>query len=304
MTQSQRIPRVVVHYGKYDPTFKVGGVETFARNLKLVFEEVLFMTPASKDFEKVAKLQLPIICDNHWVLDLPNGLPAIAFQHGVAALKLKHTRRFSDFRVARRQRKAARRPKTVWVACARWIAEHFSKLHANRAQHVIYHQVDLHRFDGRVENAGSRLVLHDARSDNKGKRLIECLAGWLPKWRFEPLNCKPSEVPDRMRRACAFMHLSKYEGNSIVCNEAMAQNLPCFFTKVGLFKDTDGPTDVELIDAEVAYTDEHALVDAARRFLDQLGEHHYQPRQWVQQHASHEAVTQAWRKVLLDFDNT
>ena len=59
------------------------------------------------------------------------------------------------------------------------------------------------------------------------------LARAFPAWRFEPLACAPSEVADRMRKAAAFLHLSRYEGNSMVCAEAMAMNLPCLFTAWG-----------------------------------------------------------------------
>ena len=44
-------------------------------------------------------------------------------------------------------------------------------------------------------------------------------------------------MPDRFRQGAAFLHLSRYEGNSIVCNEAMAMDLPCLFTRVGLMRD-------------------------------------------------------------------
>lgn len=297
----ERIPRTVVHYSKHDPLHHVGGVETFGRNLRLVFEEVEYMTPQNRDFGRVERERLPIVCDNHWVRDVPKGVPAIAFQHGVAAVKKRVTKRLDDYRVAWRQRRAARRKKTIWVSNSEWVSRRFREMYGNGG-HVIYYQVDLERFDGRLDNEGSRLILHDGRSENKGKKLMETIAEAFPDWQFEPLNCRPSDVPDRMRRARAFMHLSKYEGNSVVCNEAMAHNLPCFFTRVGLFNDEDRPTEVCLIEPEVAYGNRDALVAKTGEFLRSLDTVTYRPRAWVEAHASRAECIRRWRRVIEAFD--
>jgi glycosyltransferase involved in cell wall biosynthesis len=204
--------------------------------------------------------------------------------------------------LALRQRRAAARPNTLWVACAEWISRAFAERHGNAAQAVVYHQVDLDRFDGELDNEGSRLVLHDARNPHKGSRQIEWLVRALPEWQFEPLSCAPSEVPSRFRRAAAFVHLSRYEGNSIVCNEAMAQNLPCLFTRVGLFRDTGAPSDVVVLDAGRAFADEPWLVERTREFLEGLGSTAYRPRRWVEANASLAATRARWRKVMTQFD--
>lgn len=300
-TGAEPIARAVVHYSKHDPLHHVGGVETFGRNLQLVFERVEYMTPDNRDFARASRERLPIICDNHWVLDVPKGVPAIGFQHGVAAVKKRVTKRLDDYRVAWRQGRAARRKNTIWVSNSEWVSRRFREMHGNGG-HVIYYQVDLERFDGRLDNQGSRLILHDGRSENKGKRLMETIAQAFPDWQFEPLNCRPSEVPDRMRRARAFMHLSKYEGNSVVCNEAMAHDLPCFFTRVGLFNDEDRPTEVCLIEPDVAYGDRTALMAKTAEFLRSLDSVTYKPRAWVEAHASRAACIQGWRRVLETFD--
>lgn len=296
------IPRTVVHFGKHDPRRRVGGVATFAQNLELVFERVEYMTGEHHDFDRVLRDRLPVICDNHWVSRTPRGIPVIGFQHGMALEKFGHTRSLSDLMLAVRQRRAATRANTLWVACAEWIARAFGERHGNAARFVVYHQVDLSRFDGRLENAGSRLVLHDARNPHKGSRQVEWLARALPEWRFEALACAPSEVPERMRRAAAFLHLSRYEGNSIVCNEAMAQNLPCLFTRVGLFRDASAPTDVMVIDAQRAFRDEPWLLARVREFLGGLPAQTYQPRRWVEANASLTATRARWREVLAAFD--
>lgn len=297
----EKLPYHIVHYSQDDPRTTTGGVQTFARSLELTFEEVSYMTPRQRDVERVRSGRLPVVCDNQTVLDWPTEVPVIGFQHGVGAVKFAATRSLSHLRLARRQRRAARRPNTLWVACAQWIAETFDRLHGNGARHVIYHPVDVERFDGRLENEGSRLVLHDARLEHKGRNLVPILQRAFPQWRFEGLDCAPAEVPDRMRTARAFIHLSRYEGNSIVCNEAMAMNLPCLFTRVGLMQDRDRPQDVALIEPEVAYGDPQGLVAEVGRFLDSLGERRYEPRRWTLAHATRAQSLRSWQAVMRDF---
>jgi hypothetical protein len=296
------LERTVVHFGKHDPRAKTGGVEAFARNLGLVFREVMFMTPQSADFTRVQRERLPLICDNQHLRYVPAGIPAIGFQHGVAFEKLQVTRRLSDVRMAWQQLRVARRPNTVWVACAEWISRRFGELHGNRAAHVIHHMVDLERFDGKLDNHGSRLVLHDARSEAKGKSAVEALARAFPKYRFEPLACAPHDVPDRMRRARAFIHLSQYEGNSIVCNEAMAMDLPCLFTKVGLLRDEGAPSDVMVMGRELARKKGERFLQVGGEFLRSLDERSYEPRKWVIENASREVATQRWARAVEDLD--
>lgn len=295
------LPYRIVHYSQQDPRAHVGGVETFARSLGLIFEEVEFMTPATLDVERVRRQRLPVVCDNHFVLDFPADVPVIGFQHGVARVKFASTRNWGDLKRLRLQAKAARRPNVTWVACAQWISETFGRLHGNRAEHVIYHPVDLDRFDGRLTGERPRLVLHDARTEHKGKHLVEHLARAFPDWEFEALDCRPEEVPARMRSAQAFVHLSRYEGNSIVCNEAMAMNLPCFFTRVGLMQDADGPKDVYLVDPGEARRRPQRLVEAFGDFVSSLGTRAYRPRVWSERHASPEASRRGWERVVATF---
>jgi len=290
----EKLPLHVVHYGANDPESVRGGVEAFARRLRLVFDRVTFMTPRTIDVALVERERLPVICDNQFVLDWPSHIPVIGFQHGVAAVKFRSAPSLGRWRLARRQARAAKRPNVVWVACAAWIGETFGSLHGNRAAHVIHNPVDPGLFDGRLENEGSRLILHDARLKHKGSRLVPRLARAFPNWRFEPLDCAPHEVPARMRRAAAFLHLSRYEGNSIVCAEAMAMNLPCFFTRVGLMVDDDRPRGVHLIDPRLAYRDPGALEREFRRFTEALGQQSYRPRDWILRNATPEANRDKW----------
>ena len=296
----QKIPLRVAHYGRYDPRVTTGGVETFARNLAIVFEEVEFLTPKTQDKERVMRERIPVICDNQLVVDWPESFPVIGFQHGVAEVKASLTKTRTDRKLAKAQAKATRRDNTLWVACARWISRTFEERYQNPAHHVVYHQVDVERFDGELDNEGTNLVLHDGRSEHKGKALFEHLVEALPQWRFETLNCAPEDVPDRMRKGAAFLHLSRYEGNSIVCNEAMAMNLPCLFTKVGLMHDGED-LDVTIVESEEVYGDRDLMVQTVKTFLDGLCTRTYNPRRWTMENATPTAHIAAWRRVMEDF---
>ena len=298
----QKIPRTVVHHAGFDPRGRVGGVHSFALGLRNLFERVEFTTPGSPELERWVAEGAAVICDNQTVLDWPRGYPVIGFRHGVAARKVVYTRTTTDLRLAAGQLLAARRRKVVWVACARWIADESARLYRSRTEHILYHPVDTQRFDGRLDNAGSRLVLHDARTAHKGKQLIERLATAFPEWRFEGLDCAPEAVPDRMRQAAAFVHLSRYEGNSVVCNEAMAMNLPCLFTAVGLMRDRDQSLDVWRLDPRRAFSDDRYLLDQTRAFLGSLGQCPWNPRVWVLENATLDVARMRWESALRSLD--
>lgn len=298
MNAVERIPVPVLHFGKNDPETYRGGVETFARNLRGVFERVEFASRDDFDPHRVRRERPMVICDNQWAASVPPDIPVIGFQHGVAAVKWRRTWARRDAWTAFRQARAARRPKTIWVACARWISRTFAERHGNAAQVVIRHPIDLQRFDGHRTDVDPTLVLHDARGEHKGKHLVAMLAERFPKWSFEPLDCRPDEVPDRMRRGRAFIHLSRYEGNSIVCNEAMAMDLPCLFTRVGLMQDEDGPDDVTVVDPGRAFDDSAYLCDAFARFAASLDGPAPHPRRWVEANATPALARERWAEVV------
>ncbi len=304
MMNHGRIPMRVVHHSRHDPRDRAGGVEAFARRLGAVFEDVEFTWSGHPGIAALARDRAIVICDNDTALDWPSRLPLIAFQHGVAWQKLWVTRTLTDARLALRQWHAARRARTVWVACARWIADAFGTQHAGAPQHVIYHHVDPHEFDGRLDNTGSRLVLHDARTRHKGAQLVELLAAALPSWQFAQLACAPGQVADRLRTAAAFVHLSRYEGNSIVCTEAMAMNLPCVFANVGLVRDVAAghvQLDVGLVDARrVHASPQHAIAEVGR-LLDIMHVHPPSPRRFVEAYATVAIARSRWRRVLADY---
>ncbi len=304
MTAIERIPLRVVHHGRHDPSDRHGGVEAFARRLTDVFERVEFTWSGKRGLRALARERPLVICDNDTVLDWPRDVPLMAFQHGVAWQKVRVTRRLTDARMALRQWFAAARARTVWVACAHWIADAFAGVRRSAPQHVVYHHVDTSQFDGVLNNSGSRLVLHDARTPHKGAAIIPFLAAVLPQWRFEALACRPEDVAQRLRTAAAFVHLSRYEGNSIVCLEAMAMNLPCIFTDVGLARDVAPGhvrLDVGLLDAKRAFRDpEYAAIEIGR-LLAAMRMHPPAPREFVQTRATPEIARMAWRRVLADF---
>jgi hypothetical protein len=297
-----RIPRTVVHYSRLDPQTTVGGVETFARNLALIFDKVEYMTPQTRDEGFVRRGRLPVICDNHMVMDWPSDMTVIGFQHGVAWRKVFSTRSRFDLELAARQVHATRRRNVIWVAAARWVADSFNVLTRRPSRTVIYNPTDVHRFDGKLTNAGSRLILHDARTAHKGKDLIEHIAREIKDFSFEPLSCTSDEMPNRMRRAFAFLHLSRYEGNSIVCNEAMAMNLPCLFTRVGLMLDRDQHPDVSVVDVRTAFAKPRELVAAVRSFVAEAQRRPFRPRDWIVENASIEVARAGWAKVMSAFD--
>lgn len=300
---ARRLPQRIVVHGRFTPGVRRGGVETFGRTLAEVFEEVSF-TASGDDLGPWVRARALVVCDNQTALDWPAGYPVIGFQHGFAPEKAMLTHTLTDARLAWQQLRAARRPATVWVACARWIAEAFRRVQpaAARARpsHVIHHFVDVERFDGR-RDPDPRLVLHDARSEHKGKRVIAAVAAALPEWRFEPLSCAPDEVPARMRQGAAFLHLSKYEGNSIVVNEAMAMDLPCLLTDVGLCRDLgrgELEADVAVIPRAVAFGPSAGAVAAVREFLGSLATRRYRPREFILRHATAAVAREKWRAAI------
>lgn len=302
-----KIPGSVIHYGRFNPELQQGGVESFAKSLRIAFEDVQFLDsrshgPGSAAMQRAVANGVPVVCDNHLVMDWPDGYPVIGFQHGVAAEKMFITRARTDWHLARKQAQAARRQATIWVACAKWISKEFARRYGNQASHIIYHAIDTSRFDGRLVNRGSKLVLHDGRSRHKGRDLYPVLQEALPDWRFEALSCDPSQVPERLRGASAFLHLSRYEGNSIVCNEAMAMGLPCLFTKVGLMRDEEF-MDVSIVEVRDVYRSRKRLIKCVGAFLGGLETISCTPRDWIVENASQDAFVQGWRKVMADWQH-
>ena len=99
----KKIPIKVAHYGRFDPRVRTGGVETFARNLQIVFEEVEFLTPEAQNLDAIIASKTPVICENQMVSDWPEDFPVIGFQHGVAAVKSSRTKSWTDRKLAKAQ---------------------------------------------------------------------------------------------------------------------------------------------------------------------------------------------------------
>lgn len=298
----EKLPYHVIHYHRDDPRVAVGGVQTFALNLGLLFEKVDYWTPKTIDTEYVERNRVTVICDNQYTLDWPEHIPVIGFQHGVARVKAQATKSFTRRFMARKQEKAARRPNTLWAANSEWVADASRRLYGSPVEHVVYYPIDVDTFDGNLSNDGSRLILHDARQKHKGEALMKKIVPHFPDWSFELINRPHSVVHTRMAEARAFMHLSRYEGNSIVCNEAMAMDLPCMFTRVGLFQDPNGPEDIYLVDMEEMYENDDALFDEVGKFLDTLENRAYNPRDWVLANATMDIAVERWQAIMTDFE--
>ena len=88
--------------------------------------------------------------------NLTKDIPVIGFQHGFAMEKAWVTKSPGHLVMATGQWLASRRPNTLWVACAEWIAKAFSRSFGTTTEEVIYHPIDGERFDGRLDNDGSR----------------------------------------------------------------------------------------------------------------------------------------------------
>jgi glycosyltransferase involved in cell wall biosynthesis len=238
-----------------------------------------------------------VVADNQWTLDWPDVVPVVGFMHGVADEKAHALGKRSARAMARRQALAGQRPNTLWVACAEWVGRRFGELYGNAADFVIRYPVDLERFGVVSAERRPELVLHDARTEHKGRDVIARLARRFPELAFEPLACAPEEMPERMAEAAAFVLISRYEGNSVVVNEALATDLPCFLTDVGLMRDDNRPEDVWVISAERAFRDIDHVAEEFGAFLESLPTRSYHPRAWVEENVSFEATLDLWRQV-------
>jgi len=300
----QRISLTICHYSAKNPLVHTGGVETFARSLSRIFERVIYLTPnETRHLSEILRKGIPVVCDNHHCLTIPAHYPVIAFQHGIAKVKHSVTKKSFDRHLAILQQKAASRRNTIWVSCAKWISDAFEVLHGNKAYDVIYHPIDIERFTPNPKRTEGNLILHDARTKHKGAREVQFLSRQFPQYRFEALNCIPADVPERFQQATAFLHLSKYEGNSIVCNEAMAMNLPCFFNEVGLFQD-DFLFDVYLRRDHAKLFWKSSLKKDFRNFSQTLFQRNYNPRRWILENATYEIARGKWKRVVDHFMQT
>mgnify|MGYP001199214424 FL=1 len=307
--KDKKIPIKVIYYNDKNPLTTTGGVQTFAKGLRSIFDSVEYMTPKNLDLQYILREKIPVICTNEMVSDIPDYIPVIGFQHGVGAIKYSATKSSGHKRLKKSQMEASKRPNTIWIACADWIASKFKELYGNQTKHVIYHQIDTETFDGKLENDNSRLILHDARTKHKGSTLLPIIEEAFPDWNFESLNCQPENVPERMRKAKAFIHLSRYEGNSIVCNEAMAMNLPCMFTNVGLMQDKNRPREIYLLETEKVYksyfgitiVNKTELINQTGLFINSLDNKDYNPRKWILENAVASVSNKKWEQTMIDF---
>ena len=125
----RKIPLNIVYYNDKDTILTTGGEQTFAKGLRLIFHNVEYMTPKNLDLEYILTKQIPVICTNEMVSDIPEDIPVIGFQHGVGAIKHSVTRSSGHKRLKKSQEKSSKRRNTIWIACADWIASKFEELY-------------------------------------------------------------------------------------------------------------------------------------------------------------------------------
>lgn len=141
--------------------------------------------------------------------------------------------------LGRQQADAARRGRTLWVACSDWAAHHCRVHMGVRADRIIYGGVDVDRFipseRQRLRAATRPVVLHHCADDNKGKHLLAGLEKAAKgAFEFRELRCSPAEVPEAMRGGDMWLCLSASEGLPTVVQEAQACGLIVVGTNVGV----------------------------------------------------------------------
>ena len=154
-------------------------------------------------------------------------------EHGLRCRSKEH------LALGRMQSDAAKRGRTLWVACSDWAAYH-CRLHAGvRADRIIYGGVDIDTFipseRQRTRSTKRPVVLHHATHVNKGHHLLAGLEKALGgAFELRELRCEPHEVPEAMRQADIWLSLSASSGLPTTVLEAMSCGLIVVGTNVGV----------------------------------------------------------------------
>jgi len=302
------IDREIIHHCRYSVHHpQKGGVENFGLNLKNIFKKVHFTLPGDITPDLVRLVQaknIPIICDYHSVLDWPEEVKTIGFQHGCAQLRGEITGETMLKEIGREQVVASKRRNAVWVADSQWVSDMCEKYYGRSAEYIIYHAVsdDFFRNSRTHQRVPVTKVFHDARLAHKGRDIIPVLQEAFPKISFIQLQCKHSKIIDVLKDCDVFMHLSKYEGNSIMCNEVMALNIPLVTTDVGLFHEDLGVEEIRIVPVGGCFGEnKDRLIEIFGQYVSALNNRKIgveKINQWHQSHATNAHNEILWRQVV------
>ena len=187
-----------------------------------------------------------VVVTNQDACLIPPEFAVIAVMHGSAAELAERAGPDWAVSMVPLQARAAKRPRTYWVACSDETA-HLGNGHMGvMADRVIFGAVDTDAFYPTArqtyKTTGRPVILHSAIDCNKGIEHIGRLESMLlADYELRRLDTPPATVPDAMRSADMFLCLSVSEGWSLVVAEALATGLVVVSTDVGAYWRSDCP---------------------------------------------------------------
>lgn len=230
----------------------ITGVACFDHILRSIFPDVVRFKPGRKlrGGDRAA-----VIADNHFVLDVPRGTPAIIVHHGIAQLHgerdLPWKKKNQRLITAQAQMLLQRNPKnTAIVSCSKFCTDSFSqrnRAYAKFPHHSIPHTSALPQVPTKRRSIGEAtrpVIVGDWRFPHKGKDLMGKLTKLLPDFEFRQMAIGPPKPFDAAkfakrkvqfyREADMALVLSSHEGNSYFLLDALQMDLVCVSTDVGL----------------------------------------------------------------------
>ena len=204
-----------------------------------------------------------------------------------------------------RQRQAAQRKDVYLVAASNSVAsqlECWYQVSKNKIR-VISHGIPLDVWRPALSNPKSirPRILHVATDIVKAREIIPVLQRILPDFDFVLVYRRIGlpATPELYQRGDIFLHLSRYEGNSYACMEALACGLPSVLTDVGFF--AEGFNDWEKIGMKI--TIDTSLEDVARAILTVYEQRKdYAPREVAEKYFDFRRFKQDWVSLLMELD--
>ena len=203
-----------------------------------------------------------------------------------------------------------RKQQEMWQKRANYIVSmsntsaHYLQLHHGvKANKIILNGIDLNEFISKEIDITKQkpIVIHAAADKvNKGGDFIKELQSKCTDFDFQYLDAKNlKETSEKYRRGDLFLHLSKYEGDSIAIKEAASSGLPMLVTDVGIFeKDTKECPGIiipwqESRNLELVIQKLHELWNMVKNKQLKM-----QPRAWAEKYADYERFAKEWREFL------